>query len=39
MPRRGLPIGIKTFRKIREEDCYYVDKTMTGSRTRLKPTI
>ena len=27
MPRRRLPIGIQTFRRIREEDCYYVDKT------------
>jgi hypothetical protein len=27
MPRKRLPIGIQTFRKIREEDCYYVDKT------------
>ena len=26
-PRRKLPIGIQTFRKIREEGCYYVDKT------------
>ena len=25
--RRRLPIGIQTFRKIREEGCYYVDKT------------
>ena len=25
--RRKLPIGIQTFRKIREEECYYVDKT------------
>jgi len=25
--RRGLPIGIQTFREIRERDCYYVDKT------------
>ena len=25
--RRKLPIGIQTFRKIREEACYYVDKT------------
>ena len=25
--RRKLPIGIQTFRKIREDDCYYVDKT------------
>ena len=27
MHKRRLPIGIQTFRKIREEDCYYVDKT------------
>ena len=27
MHRRRLPIGIQTFRKIREEDYYYVDKT------------
>ena len=27
MPRRRLPIGIQTFRKIRGQDCYYVDKT------------
>ncbi len=27
MPRRRLPIGIQTFREIREQDCYYVDKT------------
>ena len=27
MARRKLPIGIQTFRRIREEDCYYVDKT------------
>ena len=25
--RRRLPIGIQTFRRIREEGCYYVDKT------------
>ena len=25
--RRKLPIGIQTFRRIREEGCYYVDKT------------
>ena len=25
--RRKLPIGIQTFRKIQEENCYYVDKT------------
>ena len=27
MTRRRLPIGIQTFRKVRETDCYYVDKT------------
>ena len=27
MTRRRLPIGIQTFRKIREENYYYVDKT------------
>ena len=27
MTRRRLPIGIQTFRKIREEGWYYVDKT------------
>ncbi|WP_295544462.1 ATP-binding protein [uncultured Thiohalocapsa sp.] len=26
-PRKKLPIGIQTFREIREDDCYYVDKT------------
>ena len=25
--RRKLPIGIQTFRKLREDGCYYVDKT------------
>ena len=25
--RRKLPIGIQTFRTIREENCYYIDKT------------
>ena len=25
--RRRLPIGVQTFREIREENCYYVDKT------------
>ena len=25
--RKRLPIGIQTFREIREDDCYYVDKT------------
>ena len=27
MTKRRLPIGIQTFRKLRERDCYYVDKT------------
>ena len=27
MSRRKLPIGIQTFRTIREDGCYYVDKT------------
>jgi len=27
MKRKKLPIGIQTFSKIREEGCYYVDKT------------
>jgi hypothetical protein len=27
MPRKKLPIGIQTFREIREENYYYVDKT------------
>ena len=27
MERCGLPIGIQTFRKVREDGCYYVDKT------------
>ncbi|MDR2678926.1 MAG: AAA family ATPase, partial [Zoogloeaceae bacterium] len=27
MQRKKLPVGIQTFREIREDDCYYVDKT------------
>ena len=27
MTRKKLPIGIQTFREIRQDDCYYVDKT------------
>ena len=27
MSRRKLPIGMQTFRNVREEGCYYVDKT------------
>ena len=30
--KRKLPIGIQTFREIREEDCYYVDKTAYARR-------
>ena len=30
--RRKLPIGIQTFREIREEGCYYVDKTAFAKR-------
>ena len=32
MARRRLPIGMQTFREIREEDCYYVDKTAYARR-------
>ena len=27
MPKRRLPIGMQTFRELRERGCYYVDKT------------
>lgn len=27
LPRRRLPIGIQTFARLREDGCYYVDKT------------
>ena len=27
MTRGKLPIGIQTFRRLREDDCYYVEKT------------
>ncbi|WP_083633723.1 ATP-binding protein [Rhodoferax antarcticus] len=27
LPRKKLPIGIQTFREIREDNCYYVDKS------------
>lgn len=27
LPRKKLPIGIQNFAKLREENCYYVDKT------------
>ena len=30
--KRKLPLGIQTFRKIREQDCYYVDKTAYARR-------
>ena len=34
MTRRRLPIGIQTFRELREEGCYYVDKTAYIERLR-----
>ena len=34
MHRRKLPIGIQTFREIREAGCYYVDKTGAFHRCR-----
>ena len=27
MTERKLPIGMQTFRQVRDQDCYYVDKT------------
>ena len=27
LPRKKLPLGIQTFAKLREQGCYYVDKT------------
>ena len=30
--KRKLPIGIQTFREIREDRCYYVDKTAYAKR-------
>ena len=32
MDRRRLPVGIQTFRRIREEGYYYVDKTAFARR-------
>ena len=32
MTKRKLPIGVQTFREIREEGCYYVDKTAYARR-------
>ena len=32
MARRRLPLGIQTFRELRELDCYYVDKTAYAKR-------
>ena len=32
-PRRKLPIGVQTFREIRNDGCYYVDKTEDTSST------
>ena len=30
--KRKLPIGIRTFRRLREDGCYYVDKTLYAKR-------
>ena len=32
MTKRKLPIGLRTFREVREEGCYYVDKTACAHR-------
>jgi hypothetical protein len=32
MHRKKLPIGIQTFRKMRKDDYYYVDKTALALR-------
>ncbi len=37
MDRRRLPVGIQTFREIREEGCYYVDKTSYARRLVTTP--
>ena len=37
MDRRRLPTGIQTFRRIREEGCYYVDKTAYARRLADAP--
>ena len=31
MTKRRLPIGIQTFRKIRKENCYYVELASEGA--------
>ena len=36
MIRRRLPIGIQTFRELRERGCYYVDKTSWAARLTAK---
>ncbi len=36
MTKRKLPIGIQTFREIREEGCYYVDKTAYAHRLMVE---
>ena len=38
MTRRKLPIGVQTFRTVREDHCYYVDKTAWTSRWRTAAT-
>ena len=37
MDRRRLPVGIQTFRDIREQNCYYVDKTPYARRLASRP--
>ena len=32
MTKRRLPVGMQTFRNLRERNCYYVDKMLTASR-------
>ena len=39
MTRRRLPIGIQTFRKLREQDCYYVDKMVKDSDAHVRFTF
>ena len=33
MAKPRLPVGMQTFRKLRERNCYYVDKILTASRS------
>ena len=38
MTRRRLPIGIQTFRKVRDDGCYYVDKAAFMHRLGASPS-